>query len=525
MMLFIRTVFCSIVTNVRTNKLASFVVLLALPVYGYSREEVSALIQTATYSSIDFQTSLIVLINVTTFLFGFFTYKWWRLKKQLLQNDLVSQKRIWHQANFDTLTELPNRRLFQEKLQSGIKKANQNGTVLALLLLDLDGFKQVNDSLGHATGDLLLKEVAERIRASLYHEDTVARLGGDEFTIIVEGVTRVSNIEEVAKKIIDTLNKPFELNDHTIHISTSIGITAYPLDTPDPDVLLKNADQAMYAAKNLGKNCYQFFTVDMKRSIEAQIKMMQDLRSALARNEFELHYQPIIDLSNNKVVKAEGLIRWMHPTDGCISPLDFIPMVEESGLIVPIGDWAFEQATQFLQSIQKKYDEDFQISINVSPKQFHLANGATVKEGQFKISDNAIKGIIIEITENLVLDLTDSVREQLDHIREAGIETAIDDFGTGYSSLAYLKKFHIDYIKIDRSFVSNIETNESDRVLCEIIVQMAVKLGFKVVAEGIETKAQLDFLQSIGCCFGQGFYFAKALPEESFIQFITDTAD
>ncbi len=522
MMLLSRKTIRSIVSKIRANKRVSLAALLSLgaPLYGYCRDETHALISGVTYPIIDIQTSLIIAINITTFLFGFFIYKWWKLKKQLLQNDLVSQKRIWHQANFDTLTDLPNRRLFQQKLRDGINKTNRNGNVLALLLLDLDGFKQVNDSLGHAIGDLLLTKVAARIKACLYSGDTVARLGGDEFTVIIEDVRYLENVENIAKKIVAELNEPFTLSAHTVHISTSIGITIYPLDSQETDTLLKNADQAMYAAKNLGKNCYQFFTADMQKDIESKIQILQDLRSALDNHEFELHYQPIIELATGKMQKAEALIRWMHPSQGCISPLDFIPIVEESGLIIPIGDWAFNHATNFLKEIQTHHQSDFQISINVSPKQFQITNNHKENAQPFWVTKHAIKGVIIEITENLVLDLTDRVQQQLQDIREAGIETAIDDFGTGYSSLAYLKKFQIDYIKIDRSFVSNIENSESDKVLCEVIVQMAHKLGFKVVAEGIETKTQLDFLLELGCDYGQGFYLSKPLPPKAFKQYI-----
>ena len=507
--------------TIQTNRLVALF-LLAAPAFGYCYDEINFFISDVSHDYTDVQLSLIIAINITTILFLFFTYKWWKLRKQLQQNDIASQKRIWHQANFDALTDLPNRRMFQQKLFDGMQKANQTGNLLALLLLDLDGFKQVNDSLGHSTGDLLLKEVATRIRNCLYREDTVARLGGDEFTVIIEGVKRVGSVEKIAKKILAELNRPFVLKEHTIHISTSIGITIYPLDTTQTDILLKNADQAMYAAKSIGKNCYQFFTTDMQKDIETKIQTLQGLRSALNNNEFELHYQPIIDLSTGEVHKAEALIRWMHPEQGCISPLDFIPIVEESGLIVPIGDWAFNQASQFLKTLQTSYHPDFQISINVSPKQFQMTSNIEAEQQPFWVTEHVSKGIIIEITENLVLDLTDHVQKQLNKIRQAGIETAIDDFGTGYSSLAYLKKFQIDYIKIDRSFVSNIEKNESDKVLCEVIVQMAHKLGFKVVAEGIETKNQLDFLLSLGCDYGQGFYLSKPLPASEFQSFIAE---
>jgi diguanylate cyclase (GGDEF)-like protein len=497
--------------------------LSSIPLLGFCEPLVAQIADKVSSNQFNKNEVLIIVIDIVSLLLAFLGLKWWKLKQELQKNNQASQELIWHQANFDALTDLPNRRMFQEKLAEGVSNANKMRQPLALLLLDLDGFKQVNDSLGHAAGDLLLKEVAHRISNCLHTDDTVARLGGDEFTVILEKVKDAAGIEHAADKILSTLSRPFVLKDHTIHISTSIGITIYPTDTSDTDTLLKNADQAMYAAKSLGKNCYQFFTTDMKKSIEAQIKMMQDLRSALAKNEFELYYQPIIELSNNKIVKAEALIRWMHPTDGCISPLDFIPIIEETGLIVPIGDWAFVQATHFLSRIKKDYDKAFQISINVSPKQFHHANGVAISEHPFWVTRNSVEGIIIEITEGLVLDLTDEVRVQLNQIREAGIETAIDDFGTGYSSLAYLKKFQIDYIKIDRSFVNNIESDSNDKVLCEVIVEMAHKLGFKVVAEGIETKAQLDFLMGIGCDFGQGFYFAKPLPEEEFVQFISNT--
>jgi diguanylate cyclase (GGDEF)-like protein len=493
---------------------------LSLPITGFSNPKLATIASQVSKSKLNKLDILLITIDIFCLIIAFLGLKWWQLKKQLQKNNQASKDLIWHQAHFDSLTNLPNRRFFQEKLAKGVKNANMRRQPLALLLLDLDGFKQVNDSLGHVTGDLLLKEVANRISNSLHSDDTVARLGGDEFTVILEKVKDAAGIEQAADKILSALNKPFTLGEHTIHISTSIGITIFPTDSSDTHMLLKNADQAMYAAKRLGKNCFQFFTQDMQRSIEAQIKIMQDLRSALAKKEFELHYQPIVELSTNKIAKAEALIRWMHPTDGCISPLDFIPIVEEIGLIVPIGDWAYIEACKFLKRIQKEYHQHFQISINVSPKQFHQKNGIGSNEQQFLIGKNAAEGIIIEITEGLVLDLTEEVKTQLNQIREAGIETAIDDFGTGYSSLAYLKKFHIDYIKIDRSFVSNIESNNNDKVLCEVIVQMANKLGFKVVAEGIETKAQLDFLKSIGCRYGQGFYFSKALPEDAFIQFI-----
>ncbi len=520
-MLLSRAIFRSVISKIQAFKHVLLAVLLALPIYGYCKVEVHTVFGNVTDSSIDIQTSLIVAINITTFLFGFFSYKWWKLKKQFLQNDLASQKRIWHQANFDSLTSLPNRRLFQQKLQDGINNANRDNTLLALLLLDLDGFKQVNDSLGHATGDLLLTEVAARIKACLYNDDTVARLGGDEFTVIIEDIKHLDSVEKIAKKIVAALNKPFTLNAHTVHISTSIGITIYPLDTQDINTLLKNADQAMYAAKNMGKNCHQFFTADMQKNIESKIQLLQDLRLALDNDEFELYYQPIIELATGKVQKAEALIRWMHPSQGCISPLDFIPIVEETGLIIPIGDWAFNHATDFLKEIQTQYGEDFQISINVSPKQFQMTSNTEENQQPFWVTRHATKGVIIEITESLVLDLTDKVQQQLQDIREAGIETAIDDFGTGYSSLAYLKKFQIDYIKIDRSFVSNIENSDSDKVLCEVIVQMAHKLGFKVVAEGIETKVQLDFLLALGCDYGQGFYLSKPLPSKNFKQYLS----
>lgn len=504
-------------------KLLITIALYSIPILAFSALPNANLVDQTPKVNFTTHDLLIIIMSISFMLAAFLGLQWWKLKQLLLKSNLASQQLIWHQANYDDLTELPNRRMFQKELIDSIERSKETGLPMALLLLDLDGFKQINDSLGHATGDMLLTEVGRRISNCLYSNDIVARLGGDEFTIILEKVKNISSIEAIANKILTSLNQPFSLKEHTIHISTSIGITLYPVDTVAPDTLLKSADQAMYAAKSLGKNCYQFFTPMMQKTIDIKVKRMQELRLALPNKEFELHYQPIVELSTGKTVKAEALIRWNHPTNGCIGPLDFIPIVEESGLIVPIGDWAFNQASAFLKKVQRAHHADFQISINVSPKQFQSSNMIDGKHKQFWKTTHAVKGIIIEITESLVLDLTDKVREQFSQIKEAGIETAIDDFGTGYSSLAYLKKFNLDYIKIDRSFVSNIETNDSDRVLCEVIVEMANKLGFKVVAEGIETKAQLDFLQSIGCCFGQGFYLSKPLPEDEFLRYIKNT--
>lgn len=438
-----------------------------------------------------------------------------------IMRDITQRKKtaelIWNQANFDTLTGLPNRRMFRDRLEQEIKKMQRANLQLALLFIDLDHFKEVNDTWGHNIGDILLIEAARRIRDCLRESDTVARLGGDEFTVILSEQGDVSNVTRIAQNIADALVVPFRLGEESAFISTSIGITFYPEDANDVDALLKSADQAMYAAKMQGRNRYHYFTPSMQETATTRMRIINDLHGALADGQFRLVYQPIVTLANGAIHKAEALIRWQHPTRGLISPAEFIPVAEGTGMIVEIGDWVFREAANQAARWRASYYSKFQISINVSPVQFGY-KGANFKAWLDYLQELGLPGqsVVVEITEGLLMDAHASVTGQLLAFRDAGIRVSLDDFGTGYSSLSYLKKFHIDYLKIDQSFVHALESDSNDMALCEAIIVMAHKLGLKVIAEGVETEAQRNLLAAVGCDYGQGYLFSEPIPPEEF---------
>ena len=431
------------------------------------------------------------------------------------------EETIQHQANFDPLTQLPNRRLFYDRLEQEIIKAERNGLSIALMLIDLDHFKDVNDTLGHDMGDILLIEVAQRLKNCVRAADTVARLGGDEFTIILSKQYDPGSTEGITEKILKQLSEPFQLQDNVTYISASIGITLYPEDSSNIEALLKNADQAMYAAKHHGRNRFNYFTPSMQISAQTRMLLSRDLRGALADNQFLVYYQPIVTLANNKICKAEALIRWQHPERGMVSPAEFISIAEETGMIVDIGAWVFREAARQAARWRISHHKKFQISVNVSPVQFHNA-GIDYKAWFDYLQNLGLQGqsIVVEITEGLLLDAHTDTTNQLLAFRDAGIGVSIDDFGTGYSSLSYLKKFDIDYLKIDQSFVKNLTAGSDDMILCEAIIVMAHKLGLKVIAEGVETAEQRDLLSAAGCDYGQGYLFSKPLPADEFEQWL-----
>jgi diguanylate cyclase (GGDEF)-like protein/PAS domain S-box-containing protein len=446
----------------------------------------------------------------------------------MLFSDISEKKQteelIWLQANYDTLTGLPNRRMLLEHMKVQIANSSRENSHFALLFLDLDFFKEVNDSLGHDIGDKLLIETSERIKACTRDSDLVARLGGDEFTIVLNNFNNQKGIERVANKILKNLSEPFVLENEMAYISGSIGITLYPEDALSIEELLKNADQAMYSAKSHGRNRFHYFTPQMQEVALKRMKLIQDLKVAIKLEQFELYYQPIIDFTTDKVVKAEALIRWRHPKLGFVSPADFIPIAEDTGMIVNIGNWVFRRACQQAADWKSTHGVDIQISINKSPVQFR-DDHSTVKRWIQLLSDLKLDPscICIEITEGLLLDSESEVEVKLLAFRDSGIQISLDDFGTGYSSLSYLKKFHIDYLKIDKSFVSNLKENGDDLSLCEAIIVMAHKLGIKVIAEGIETKLQRDMLIYAGCDYGQGYLFSKPIPASEFeLRYFTD---
>lgn len=421
---------------------------------------------------------------------------------------------IWQQANFDTLTNLPNRRMFRDRLELEIKKLERTGLSLAVMFLDLDHFKVVNDTMGHYKGDDLLKAAALRIENCIRETDTVARLGGDEFVILLSEMDGITNSERVAENILSQMTIPFELGGEPIYISASIGITLYPADAINFDDLLKNADQAMYVAKAEGRNRYSYFTPSMQVDAQYRMRLANDLRHAVARNEFKLVYQPIIDIKTNILRKAEALIRWHHPQLGLISPGEFIPIAEDTGLIYELGEWVFNESLQQVKKWRQKLHADFQISINKSPIQFKNPSFTWVDN----LAENGLPGscIVVEITEGSLLGASDIVAKKLLKFKEVGMQVAIDDFGTGYSSLSYLKKYDVDYIKIDQSFVKNMTANSSDMGLCEAIILMAHKLNMRVIAEGVETQEQYDLLAAADCDFAQGYLLSKPVMPDAF---------
>jgi len=439
----------------------------------------------------------------------------------------MSEDMIWKQANFDSLTGLPNRNMFHDRLAQEMLKADRDKRPLALLLIDLDQFKEVNDTLGHDTGDLLLQEAGRRISECVRHSDTVARLGGDEFTIILHELHDNSHIEDVAQKIISKLEDAFQLGDEVVHISGSTGITLYPNDASDIDTLLKNADQAMYAAKKNGRNCFSYFTQSLQDTAQARRRLTNDLRSAQNNQQFEVYYQPIINLRTDRISKAEALIRWHHHEHGNISPLEFIPLAEETGLIHQICCWVLRQSTEKGKHWSNQFSTEFQVSVNISPLQFKLDNHIFISQWEDNLQKTGLSGknIVVEITEGLLLDAEPEVIDKLLWLRDTGIQVAIDDFGTGYSSLSYLKIFDIDYLKIDKSFVNNLENNPNDIILCDAIILMAHTLGLKVIAEGVETVAQKKILTDAGCDFAQGYLFSKPVPADEFEEILKSEAN
>jgi len=436
-----------------------------------------------------------------------------------LQSLRQSKALLWKRANFDALTDLPNRDMFRDRLMQEIKKSDRTTLPLALLFIDLDQFKEVNDTLGHDMGDILLQEAAQRILHCVRESDTVARLGGDEFTVVLPQLADTSHSEDIAQKIIIRLAEPFHLKNEIVHISASLGITLYPSDATDIDNMMKNADQAMYVAKGNGRNRFSYFTASLQAAAQKRLRLTNDLRSALTDNQFRVYFQPIIELKTNHVHKAEALLRWLHPVRGMISPLDFIPLAEETRLIINIGTWVRKEAMTWCRRWNELGADGFQISVNKSPVEFMGEDACnSVETFTTDLREQGLRGknLTLEITEGLLLNSNPLINNKLMALRDAGIQVSIDDFGTGYSSLSYLKKFDIDYLKIDQSFVHNLERDTDNVALCEAIIVMAHKLGLKVIAEGVETEQQRDLLIRAGCDYAQGYLYSEPIPPEEF---------
>ncbi|MEW8275422.1 MAG: EAL domain-containing protein [Candidatus Thiodiazotropha taylori] len=439
-----------------------------------------------------------------------------RRSYQRLEERKDYEDQIWQQANFDSLTGLSNRNLFLDRLDHALAYAQRQQTMVALLFIDLDRFKYVNDALGHATGDQLLQEAARRLRLCVREMDTVSRLGGDEFTVILPAISEGQSVARVAASILNELSRPFDLATQETHISASIGITIYPQDGSDSGMLLQNADTALYQAKEDGRNTYRFFTWEMNREAEGRISMGSALRSAIRNEEFLLQYQPIVDIADGQIVGAEALIRWESPERGRVRPDEFIPVAEESGLIVPIGDWVLQQAALDLKLWDRAGLKMDLLSVNVSTVQFQNEGFLEKMADLLKANHHLTSRLFLEITESVFLGEHREPGVRLGKLREQGIGISIDDFGTGYSSLSYLKRFPVDKIKIDQSFVRDVTTDPEDAALCEAIIAMAHHLGLKVVAEGVETAAQWQFLRNSGCDYAQGYYFSQPMTASDF---------
>ena len=439
----------------------------------------------------------------------------------------ATEELIWRQANFDSLTQLPNRSLLHDRLLLAIKKARRSGQRIALLSLDLDHFKDVNDTFGHAFGDQLLIETGRRLRECVRESDTVARMGGDEFTIVMADLEVNSCIEHTVNSILNKLAAPFFCGANHAYISASIGVTFYPKDGVDVDALLLHGDQAMYSAKSSGRNRHQYFTKSLQEYTDAKLWLSRALREAVINNEFNLVYQPIVKLNTGSIHRVEALLRWNHPVRGFISPEKFIPIAEENGTMLDIGEWVFKQAAQQVKIWREKFHSQFQVSINVSPVQFRNFSHQLFKwSSDLKQLGTTGDAVIIEITEGVLMDLDMGVKDVLLYMRQAGMSVAIDDFGTGYSSLSYLKKMEVDYLKIDRSFVKNLVEKQDNMALCEAIIVMAHKLNVQVIAEGVESQEQEEVLKAAGCDYAQGFYYSQGIsPKECEALFTVNRVD
>jgi diguanylate cyclase (GGDEF)-like protein len=435
--------------------------------------------------------------------------------------DRKQVERALREVNVDRLTGLPNRSVFNDRLDMDIRKSERTHLPVALLFIDLDHFKEINDTLGHATGDLLLKQVGQRLASHVRKSDTVTRLGGDEFTITLAELHDVDTVTDVAQNILDDLARPFHIGNEMAYISASIGITLYPQDAGSAGELLRNADQAMYESKNQGRNRLAYFTPSMQQAAQARMSISKDLRRALGGQELRVHYQPIVDLRDGRICKAEALLRWYHPVNGEIAPEAFIPVAEHTGMIVAIGNWVFGEALK-QATLWRLAHPDFSISVNVSPVQFYRNKENSCRQwldnlrSRARLPGGEDSAVNFEITEGLLLSADDDVISKLAAFQNAGIKISLDDFGTGYSSLSYLRKFNVDFLKIDQSFVVNLENDPANVALCEAIIVMAHKLGLKVIAEGVETAAQRDLLQGAGCDYGQGFHFGYPIDAAAF---------
>ncbi len=424
-----------------------------------------------------------------------------------------AEERIVHMARHDALTDLPNRTMLRERLDYELKRVKR-GECLAVLCLDLDHFKSVNDTLGHPVGDELLKVVAERLRRCTRGPDTIARLGGDEFAIIMTGMNDPNDAVELAKRVRDSIIRPYYLDGHQIIADISIGISLAPVDAIEPDLLLKNADMALYGAKADGRGTYRFFEPEMDARMKARRELDMDLRKALTNAEFELYYQPLVNLKNKEITAFEALLRWNHPARGLVSPAEFIPIAEETGVIIPLGEWVLRRACEETAN----WPADIKVAVNLSPVQLKNRNLVEVVVNALATSGMSANRLQLEITETVLMQNTFNTLATLQKLRALGVQIALDDFGTGYSSLSYLRSFPFDKIKIDRSFIQDLSNGAEPLAIVNAVAGLAKSLNMISTAEGVETKQQLETLQSVGCVEMQGYLFSRARPAAEIVR-------
>ena len=427
-----------------------------------------------------------------------------------------AQEKIHHLAYHDSLTGLPNRALFIDRIDQAISRAEREDGQFAILFIDIDNFKVINDSMGHAAGDELLTIVSQRLTQNLRKTDTVARIGGDEFTIILEEIKSVENVSLVAKNILSVLDEPVEINQIEIHISGSIGVALYPQDGSDVGVLLKNSDTAMYRAKELGRKNFQFYTQEMSFKVMQRMDLENQIRNALKNEEFLVYYQPKVNLVSGQCHGVEALVRWQHPEKGLISPCTFIPLAEETGLITQLDQWVMQVACKQVQAWREQGYPISNLSVNVSARHFKDESLFADCKKMLETSKLPAKYIEIELTESALVENYLVAKEMLNDIHNLGIKIALDDFGTGYSSMTYLKEFPFDTIKLDRSFIHNLPDDKENSAIIIAMIKLAEALNLNVVAEGIETDDQKYFLTDHGCHYGQGYLWSKPMSAEEF---------
>ncbi|MCJ2061321.1 EAL domain-containing protein [Methylobacterium sp. J-088] len=428
----------------------------------------------------------------------------------------ASETRAEELARLDPLTSLPNRLLLRERLAEALARLQRNGEACALLLIDLDRFKPVNDTLGHPIGDALLAKVADRLRSTVRPTDTVARIGGDEFIILQTGIREAADTQALARRLVDLIGRTYMVEGHLLTIGASVGVALAPADGTSEDKLLKNADLALYRAKLDGRGTYRFFEPEMDARMQARRRLELDMRQALARREFQLHYQPQMQLEGDKLIGCEALIRWKHPERGMISPLDFIPLAEEIGLIVPIGEWVLRQACRDAMT----WPTAMSVAVNVSPAQFKSDRLVETILSALASSGLSAKRLEVEITEGVLLQESEKTLQTLHRLRELGVRVSMDDFGTGYSSLSYLRSFPFDKIKIDRSFVKDLSSKPDGDAIIRAIAGLGKSLGMTTVAEGVETPEQMQRIRDEGCTDVQGYFISRPIPADDLLKFL-----